>query len=53
MTSTAAHPPRLVYVECDVPEGLTLSEWRRARHVEHVRRSCLVRLLQRVRRGRR
>jgi hypothetical protein len=22
----------LTYLECDVPEGLTLAQWRRARH---------------------
>jgi hypothetical protein len=30
MPATAFSPP-LVYVECDVPEGMTLVAWRRAR----------------------
>jgi hypothetical protein len=52
MTPTAAQPPPLLYVDCDVPEGLTLVEWRRRREGRRVRRSRVVRLLRRVRRVR-
>ena len=31
MTATSAPTPML-YVECDVPEGMTLSQWRTDRH---------------------
>jgi hypothetical protein len=51
MTSTAAPTPML-YVDCDVPEGMTLSEWRsHRRHAEDAgsRRSGLVRLVRRSR----
>jgi hypothetical protein len=29
--STASNTP-LIYIQCDVPEGMTLGEWRRQRH---------------------
>jgi hypothetical protein len=31
MTATSAPTP-MFYVECDVPEGMTLSQWRTDRH---------------------
>jgi hypothetical protein len=36
MSSAAATP--LIYVECDVPDGMTLSEWRRLRPAPSRRR---------------
>jgi hypothetical protein len=33
MTVIAHRTPPLVYVECDIPEGLTLVEWHRRRFV--------------------
>jgi hypothetical protein len=35
MTSTAT--PHL-YIECDIPDGMTLTEWRRSRADRHGRR---------------
>jgi hypothetical protein len=51
MTATAAPTPML-YVDCDVPEGMTLSEWRSQRRQADEgspRRTGLARF---VRRGR-
>jgi hypothetical protein len=31
MTSAALPAAPLVYVDCDIPEGLTINEWRRIR----------------------
>ena len=39
--------PPVLTVECDVPEGMTLREWRRSRTPAR-KRSPLVRLLRRV-----
>jgi hypothetical protein len=36
MSSLAATP--LIYVECDVPEGMTLDDWRRTRSAPARRR---------------
>ena len=51
MTATSA-PTLLVYVECDIPEGMTLSEWRS--HRDHAdgagsRRQGFARLVRRSR----
>ena len=35
------------YIECDIPEGMTLDEWRRRRRVSEPRRHGLRRLLRR------
>jgi hypothetical protein len=48
MSSTAATVRPYVYVECDIPEGLTIKEWRRARHAEPAPRARLRRLARRV-----
>jgi hypothetical protein len=37
MTRTANDTSPLLYVACDIPDGVTLVEWRRRRH-EHDRR---------------
>lgn len=51
MPPTTAHVPHL-YVESDVPAGLTLAEWRRLRDEQaprrRRRRSLLRRVLRRV-----
>ena len=31
----------LIYVECDVPEGMTLTEWRRSQREGRVRKAPL------------
>jgi hypothetical protein len=36
---TAFSAPPLVYIDCDIPEGLTVAEWRRLRHPRTARRS--------------
>ena len=51
MTATATPTPML-YVDCDVPEGMTLTEWRtHRRHAEDAgaRRSAFARLVRRSR----
>jgi hypothetical protein len=55
MTSTTARVPHL-YVECDIPAGQTLAEWRRLRDAQAPRRRRrpglrlrLPRILHRVR----
>jgi hypothetical protein len=32
MTTQPPQSPQIAYIECDVPEGLTLAEWRASRH---------------------
>jgi membrane-associated phospholipid phosphatase len=39
MAATAHSTTRLVYVESDIPEGVTLAEWRRSRRTGAARRS--------------
>jgi hypothetical protein len=51
MLSTAATP--LLYIECDVPEGQTLRDWRRAREAAHPVVTPMSSVLRRVRRARR
>ena len=46
MTSTASHSPHL-YVDCDLPEDMTLVEWRRS-HTRKVARSRLHRFARRL-----
>jgi hypothetical protein len=46
MSDPTASP--VLYVECDVPAGMTLGEWRRRRHPEQPRPSRLVVALQRA-----
>jgi hypothetical protein len=51
MTATSAPTP-MMYVECDIPEGMTLSAWRGHRHhAENAgsRRSGFARLVRRSR----
>jgi hypothetical protein len=48
MTPTAATAPFL-YVASDVPEGMTLAEWRRRRHAAAAHRSRVVVLVRRLR----
>ena len=44
--------PPLVYVDCDVPEGMTLEEFRASQRAEHEPpTSRLARLLARLRRS--
>jgi hypothetical protein len=56
MSSAAVSLSPVIYVECDVPAGMTLSEWRRRR--EHSRgeqvtwMSGVLRRVRRVRRAR-
>ena len=40
--------PQLIYVECDVPEGMTLADWRRSRGRSVARRPRVVRALARL-----
>ena len=51
MLSTTATP--LLYIECDVPEGQTLRDWRRARDAAHPVVTPMSSVLRRVRRARR
>jgi len=41
--------PPIAYEHCDIPEGLTLAEWRRARRHSAPRPTLLRRLLLRLR----
>ena len=41
MTSSAPH----LYVDTDLPDGMTLVEWRRAKHTGHARPNRVRRLL--------
>jgi hypothetical protein len=50
MSATASLSPPLIYVESDIPEGMTLVEWRRLRHPP-VPRGFLRRALRRLARG--
>jgi hypothetical protein len=50
MSSTAFPSLPLLYVESDVPEGMTLVEWRRLRHPP-VSRGVVRRALRRLARG--
>jgi hypothetical protein len=47
MTVIAHRTPPLVYVECDIPEGLTLVEWRRGRFVLGAQRPTLATTVRR------
>ena len=38
----------LIYVESDIPAGLTINDWRRTRHVETIATPRLRRLARRV-----
>jgi|tagenome__1003787_1003787.scaffolds.fasta_scaffold16593323_2 hypothetical protein len=38
MSSTAGSFSPVVYIECDVPAGMTLTEWRRRRDEERLTR---------------
>ena len=51
MTATSAPTP-MMYVECDIPEGMTLSAWRSHRHHAETtgsRRNGFARLVRRSR----
>jgi hypothetical protein len=50
MTSTASPTAPLLYVECDLAEGQTLTEWRRARHADRAPHGRVQRFLHRFRR---
>jgi hypothetical protein len=39
MTSTASPTPPLSYIDCDIPEGQTVVDWRRSRGPYPVRRA--------------
>ena len=47
MAATVHHTP-LVYVESDIPEGVTLAEWRRSRRAVQARRTSVLSTLGRV-----
>lgn len=51
--SAAALTTPMIYVDCDVPEGQTLSDWRRARDAAHPTITPMSSVLRRVRRTRR
>jgi hypothetical protein len=46
-----APPPSFQYIECDIPEGVSISEWRHERAQPATRRQRIRALLHRVRRG--
>jgi hypothetical protein len=48
MTATAHRTPPLVYIDCDVPDGLTLVEWRCQRHALDACRPGLSRTVRRL-----
>ena len=48
MSSTALTARPVLYVESDIPVGLTISDWRRARHAETTATPRLRRLARRV-----
>jgi hypothetical protein len=57
MSSAALSLSPVIYVECDVPAGMTLTEWRRRRNESGGERvtwmSGVLRRVRRVRRARR
>jgi PAP2 superfamily len=48
MAATAHSTAPLVYVESDIPEGVTVAEWRRSRRADEARRPSVVSALGRV-----
>jgi hypothetical protein len=48
MTRRAPRTPPLLYVACDIPDGVTLVEWRRRRHEHDRRRSRFVAAVCRI-----
>ena len=44
--TTSATP--MLYVDCDVPDGMTLAEWRRHRHEEDAPRRSARRTVRRI-----
>jgi hypothetical protein len=48
MTATAPPTPPFLYVESDIPEGITLVEWRHRRHEQDRRRSPIVAAVRRT-----
>jgi hypothetical protein len=51
--SSAALTTPMIYIDCDVPEGQTLRDWRRAREAAHPVVTPMSSVLRRVRRTRR
>ena len=51
--SAAALTTPMIYIDCDVPEGQTLRDWRRAREAAHPLVTPMSSVLRRVRRSRR
>jgi hypothetical protein len=52
MSSAAGSLSPVVYIECDVPAGMTLTEWRRRRDEERLARiSRMGGMLRRLRRS--
>ena len=51
--SAAALTTPMIYIDCDVPEGQTLRDWRRARESAHPVVTPMSSVLRRVRRTRR
>ncbi|MEP6953289.1 MAG: hypothetical protein ABI950_04400 [Solirubrobacteraceae bacterium] len=51
--SAAALTTPMIYIDCDVPEGQTLRDWRRARKAAHPVGTPMSSVLRRVRRTRR
>ena len=49
----AAFCTPMIYVDCDVPEGQSLRDWRRARDAAHPTVTPMSSLLRKVRRTRR
>ncbi len=45
MTTSRHHQPPMVYISCDVPAGLTLSDWRASRRPASRARFARVRAL--------
>ena len=52
MSAEALTTP-MMYIDCDVPEGQTLRDWRRARDAAHPVMTPMSSVLRRVRRSRR
>ena len=48
MTATASRTPPLLYVESDIPDGVTLIEWRHRRHEHDPRRSPVITAARRL-----
>lgn len=51
--SAAALTTPMIYIDCDVPEGQTLRDWRRARESAHPVLTPMSSVIRRVRRSRR